>query len=1175
MAQSNSISVSPTSLAFCVAANNSPAPPAQTLTVSSNVSTPLGFNANAFPNWVRLNGQILQNGVIVPSSIVGNTSSAPTITVTIDPSAYNGGGAMQSGTVQIQSGNDFLTVNVSVTVTATCANASTLSATPSSVSLFTNQTSQLVAISGPSGAQLTATPFYGTNNPTGWFTLSASSLVTGQSVTVSLATTNLASGTAGSILFTQTGTNNSVSVPVTFTTGGTGNGVFTANPNSIGVTFASSLSAQQIQGVTITGPAASLSSSVSLGSGPSGWLTATQPAGPTPVTTIQVTVNPANLPTGTTNGFVTVSQNGTNNFVTIPVSATVGTGGYTYSPSPFNLTATGGSATVQNQTLTINGPNNAQVTANATINNGGYQWLSFSGSTTTNGTLTNSTLQLLISVYPVNLAPSQTYTGTIVVASNGSNVLSIPVTLTTAGASTLTFTPTQLNFAWQIGTAAPSVQTITVTSPAGTQLNFTPSESTSNCGNWLVVQPVQTTATNGTTGTLITASINTVPLPSTTTTCSGNIQVSAPQASNPTTNIPVSLLVSVNPLLLVAPTSLTFNAQPGGGTPGSQTVQVTSSSSSTQLPFTYFVNPGTTGAPIFLSISQNTTTTPATLTVSINPNALAQLGPNTYVDNVVVSSTAAGNPSITIPVTLTVSNTATLVATPTQITMNYEIGQQAPVSQTITVSSTGAPITFTPVAASTSCSNFLSIFPTSTLSTLASSGQNGTQINVSASVSGLTSPTVCSGTITLTPAGSSTSTVVNVTLNVVSQAVINVGLNNITQTAPSGSTTPITVFVPVSSTDNVTSIGFTATISTTPAGQQWLSIIGANALSTAANLQVQLNPTNLPPGQYAGTLTIFDQRSGSPVPSQTIPVTLIVAGQATANPTSLTFITPLNGSNPATQTITVGGVPSTSAIGATPSTSSCGTQWLTANVSGNTVVVGIVNSNLTVSIPTTCFGTVAIIVPGATPNPLIVGVTLTVTSTTLSLSSGLVTFNYVAGSGAIPTSQTVQLTATGSTNVNFSAAFTPSTTSTPAGLVTISPPAGTTAGTTPTTLSISLSQTSVATLGPGTYGGTVTVSSPNLASVTLNVTVTVILPPPPALTSVVSGATLQPGAVSPGEIISIFGTNIGPATSASLTLTSAGKVSTTLGGAQVLFDNNFAAPLIYVSANQINAIVPY
>ena len=62
-------------------------------------------------------------------------------------------------------------------------------------------------------------------------------------------------------------------------------------------------------------------------------------------------------------------------------------------------------------------------------------------------------------------------------------------------------------------------------------------------------------------------------------------------------------------------------------------------------------------------------------------------------------------------------------------------------------------------------------------------------------------------------------------------------------------------------------------------------------------------------------------------------------------------------------------------------------------------------------------------------------------------------------------------------------------------------------------------------------------------------------------------------AVAPGEMISIFGIGIGPSEGASWQFVN-GVAQTTLAGTQVLF-NNTPAPLIYVSAQQINAIVPY
>jgi uncharacterized protein (TIGR03437 family) len=79
----------------------------------------------------------------------------------------------------------------------------------------------------------------------------------------------------------------------------------------------------------------------------------------------------------------------------------------------------------------------------------------------------------------------------------------------------------------------------------------------------------------------------------------------------------------------------------------------------------------------------------------------------------------------------------------------------------------------------------------------------------------------------------------------------------------------------------------------------------------------------------------------------------------------------------------------------------------------------------------------------------------------------------------------------------------------------------------------------------------------------------------PAIKAVVNAASYVGGSVSPGEIITIFGTGIGPATGAGATMDpSTGKLATTIGGVQVLF-NGIPAPMIYASTTQVSAVVPY
>jgi uncharacterized protein (TIGR03437 family) len=80
--------------------------------------------------------------------------------------------------------------------------------------------------------------------------------------------------------------------------------------------------------------------------------------------------------------------------------------------------------------------------------------------------------------------------------------------------------------------------------------------------------------------------------------------------------------------------------------------------------------------------------------------------------------------------------------------------------------------------------------------------------------------------------------------------------------------------------------------------------------------------------------------------------------------------------------------------------------------------------------------------------------------------------------------------------------------------------------------------------------------------------------PPPAIRSVASAASYASDVLSPGEIVAIFGTGLGPATPAGLQLDGAGMVSTSIGGTQVLFDG-IPSPMVWASQGQVNAVVPF
>jgi uncharacterized protein (TIGR03437 family) len=72
----------------------------------------------------------------------------------------------------------------------------------------------------------------------------------------------------------------------------------------------------------------------------------------------------------------------------------------------------------------------------------------------------------------------------------------------------------------------------------------------------------------------------------------------------------------------------------------------------------------------------------------------------------------------------------------------------------------------------------------------------------------------------------------------------------------------------------------------------------------------------------------------------------------------------------------------------------------------------------------------------------------------------------------------------------------------------------------------------------------------------------------------VDAASAQPGTVTPGKMVVLYGSRIGPKNPAFAQLDADGRLATSLGGAQVLFDGQ-PAPLLYASDGQVAAIAPY
>lgn len=83
--------------------------------------------------------------------------------------------------------------------------------------------------------------------------------------------------------------------------------------------------------------------------------------------------------------------------------------------------------------------------------------------------------------------------------------------------------------------------------------------------------------------------------------------------------------------------------------------------------------------------------------------------------------------------------------------------------------------------------------------------------------------------------------------------------------------------------------------------------------------------------------------------------------------------------------------------------------------------------------------------------------------------------------------------------------------------------------------------------------------------------------PPPIVMpdiKVVNAISMREGAVAPGEVAAIFGTNLGPDSGVTGALDAGGLLPMLLGGVEVRF-NDVAAPVFYAQREQVNVQVPY
>ena len=345
-----------------------------------------------------------------------------------------------------------------------------------------------------------------------------------------------------------------------------------------------------------------------------------------------------------------------------------------------------------------------------------------------------------------------------------------------------------------------------------------------------------------------------------------------------------------------------------------------------------------------------------------------------------------------------------------------------------------------------------------------------------------------------------------------------------------------------------TPVPFTATTPT-----PWLTVTPAQG-STPATLNVRaVNIGAFQPGTYTGSVVISSGASNSPI---NIPVTLQVAASSniTVSKQSLLFQ-----ANPASliaqDVIVVGGISTGTLFNVLVNTNSGG-QWLSVNPArAETIASVAVNVNATGLAPGTYTGSIQFTPDQNGGGRIIVPVTMVVSpAASLTINQQALAFNG-------PGSQSVAVGTTNGAALGFTA------TTTGGSWLTVDPAAGNA----PSNLSV---RVALAGLPQGVSQGSVVLTPANGGQpVQIPVTVNVSQGQP-VITGVTNAASFTSGPVAPGELITIFGNNLGPAQLVSGTFDATGTLPSTVSDIRVLFDN-VAAPIIYVAAGQVSAVVPF
>jgi uncharacterized repeat protein (TIGR01451 family) len=668
-----------------------------------------------------------------------------------------------------------------------------------------------------------------------------------------------------------------------------------------------------------------------------GWLAVSATSGTAP-TTITVSVHAQNLPgggatAGTYGGMLLFQSADLSSSITVPIGVTVATNAMPQvNALSFTKPFTGKNPLPQTVTIASLGVafGFSISTYTATGSSGGT-WLSAN----LTGDCCVSPEAVTISVAPAVTLAAGTYTGEVM-ASNSSQVMVIPATLTVAPA-TVDFLD---NFAGQLSfflsTAAsnpPPSQLIQIRNAGTGTLNWTVTPATFDSGNWLTVSEL-----NGTAPAQISIGITVANLPNAGLTAGVFTANLLFQSDNSSVTVPITVRVGSG---FAQVNGINFTMLQAGPDPLPQEINVVSLGAAVGFEVSYYTATG--GSWLTTSLTGDCCATPET--VEVGGTAPPTMPAGVYTGEVVVFSGGTGA-SMTVPVTLTVvptGSTSYFDNLPGELSFSMQTSApQGPSPQVFQIRNAGSGTlnwTLTPTTADGGA--WLTV-----------SAQNGTApelITVGIVPNNLPNAGLVAGVFVgqlLLQAGGSSTTIpvlVDVASNVYQQ------INGVNFTMLQQGANPLPQMLTVNTTG--TAVGFAVEASTATGGN-WLSVspLGDCCATSEAVTVAIAAPATLPPGIYTGQVRIY----GGALPSEVVPVTLTVAPSNTPFfdnvPGGLNYSLPVGGGNPAPQNVQIRNF-GTGTLSWTAQTATAdGANWLTVSAASGTapslISVGIVTQKL-------------------------------------------------------------------------------------------------------------------------------------------------------------------------------------------------------------------------------------